>query len=249
MSVLGTAKRFTNRALSRIGHRIDFDAIIPQTRHLVTRIARAGLTPATVFDIGVADGTPWIYEAWPNAKYFLFDPTRESLPRMHELAKTLNAEVFNIALGDETKPVRLNVRPDHSGSSLYAEIGRVVISAKHQVQMRRFDELVPAGFTRPALVKIDVQGAELLVLSGMKQRLPDIDFIIVETSLIATLRGGPEFAEVVALMRDNGFVLFEIVGILRRPLDQAVAQIDAVFVPKNSPLRQDRRWAGPEVGT
>lgn len=30
---------------------------------------------------------------------------------------------------------------------------------------------------------------------------------------------------------------------LRRPLDGALAQMDVVFVPETSPLRQDRRWA------
>ena len=48
-------------------------------------------------------------------------------------------------------------------------------------------------------------------------------------------------------MRDSGFVLFDIIGVLRRPLDRAMTQIDAVFVPENSPLRQDRRWNVPEL--
>ena len=143
MTVLSLAKRVINRALLKVGHRIDFDAIIPQTKHLISHLARTGLTPATIFDIGVADGTPWIYDAWPEAKYFLFDPTRQSLPHMQELAKTLNAEVFNVALGEKSEQVMLNVRPEHSGSSLYAEVGKVVVSETYSVEMRRFDELVP----------------------------------------------------------------------------------------------------------
>jgi hypothetical protein len=39
-------------------------------------------------------------------------------------------------------------------------------------------------------------------------------------------------------MNDAGFVLFDIVAVNRRPLDLALAQMDAVFVPKTSPLRQ-----------
>ncbi len=83
----------------------------------------------------------------------------------------------------------------------------------------------------------------MLVLEGMGGRLKELDCIIVETSLIATLREGPEFADVMDLMRDNNFVLFDITAILRRPLDQALAQIDAVFVPDDSRLRSDHRWA------
>jgi hypothetical protein len=36
----------------------------------------------TIFHIGVADGTPWLYETFPDAKSHLIDPTRESLPHM-----------------------------------------------------------------------------------------------------------------------------------------------------------------------
>jgi hypothetical protein len=78
----------------------------------------------------------------------------------------------------------------------------------------------------------------------MGQRIQQIDCFVIETSLIATLRGSPEFAEVVCFMNRNGYVLFEIIDILRRPLDHALAQIDAVFVKQDSELRRDHRWAG-----
>ncbi len=240
--LLSYSKRVLNRVLAKVGHRIDFDSIIPQFDRLVAHLDRAGLSPVTVFDIGVADGTPWIYKAYPAAKYFLIDPTPQSLPSMRFWARRLNAEVFNVALGNIEGRVKLKVRPDHSGSSIFDEVGEAEILHELEVPMRRFDVLF-GKFERPALAKIDVQGAELLVLEGMGGRLKELDCIIVETSLIATLREGPEFADVMDLMRDNNFVLFDITAILRRPLDQALAQIDAVFVPDDSRLRSDHRWA------
>jgi hypothetical protein len=80
------------------------------------------------------------------------------------------------------------------------------------------------------------------VLRGMGERLKEIDCLIVETSLIATVHDGPEFAEVAGFMNNAGFVLFDIVAVNRRPLDLALAQMDAVFVPETSPLRRDHRW-------
>jgi hypothetical protein len=44
-------------------------------------------------------------------------------------------------------------------------------------------------------------------------------------------------------MNDAGFVLCDIVAVNRRPLDLALAQMDAVFVPETSPVRRDHRWA------
>ena len=35
----------------------------------------------------------------------------------------------------------------------------------------------------------------------------------------------------------------DIVGALRRPLDNQTAQMDLLFLPEKSPLQSDRRWA------
>lgn len=60
-----------------------------------------GFVPKTVIDIGVAYGTPDLYDAYPQAKYILVDPTRESLPHMQSISKRMNASILNIALGDK----------------------------------------------------------------------------------------------------------------------------------------------------
>jgi FkbM family methyltransferase len=203
-----------------------------------------GFVPRTVFDIGVAYGTPWLYEAFPKAKFHLIDPTRESLPHMQRWATLLDADIHNVALGDHEGLAEIRVRPEIGGSSLFEEVGDAEISGVYEVPVTRFDQLFPcAGHGRPALAKIDVQGAELGVLSGMGDNLEHLDMLIVETSLIATLRGdAPEVVDVLGFLGDRGFVLYDIVGAMRRPLDRSLAVIDAVFVQSNSPLRVDRRW-------
>ena len=113
---------------------------------------------------------------------------------------------------------------------------------RDRVPMRRFDSLIKE-IDRPALCKIDVQGAELMVLEGMTGRLGSIDAIVIETSTIASLKGGPEVHDIVHFMHDHGFVVADIVGMARRPLDGATAQLDVLFLPDDSPIRRDRRWA------
>ena len=57
------------------------------------------------------------------------------------------------------------------------------------------------------------------------------------------MKGGAEVRDVVSFLGDHGFVLADIVGLRRRPLDDATAQLDLLFVPHDKSLRMDRRWA------
>jgi FkbM family methyltransferase len=201
-----------------------------------------GFQPATVFDIGVGFGTYGLYHLFPDAFYHLVDPTPESLPYMQKLARRLHCEVHPLALGDRDGEATLEIRSDIQGSTLLEEVGPREFLRFDRVPVRRFDSLF-ASFPRPALCKIDVQGAEMMVLQGMTGRIADIDAFIVETSTIATVRGGAEVEAVVRFMHDHGFALADIIGLKRRPLDDATAQLDLMFVPEGSPMRADRRWA------
>ena len=242
MSTLGSIKRIINSQLGRFGLVVARDVAVPSFDRFVGAVRNVGLTPRTIMDIGVAYGTPWLYAPFSSTKFHLIDPTRESLPYMQEIAKTLETEIHNFGLGDRETEMTIAVRPEIDGSSLFEEVGECEISSTYEVPIKRFDHAF-GDLERPLLCKIDVQGAELMVLKGMGDRLHDVDLFIIETSLIATLKGNaPEFAEVVKFLKDRGFVLYDIIGTIRRPLDKDLAQIDGVFVPQSSPLRTDRRW-------
>ena len=205
-------------------------------------LERYRFCPATVFDIGVGFGTYELYRAYPHAFYYLIDPTPESLPHMRRIARRLEAEILNLALGDRDGDVVIEIRSDIQGSTLFEECGPRGVLRQQRVPLRRFDTAIGA-FERPALCKIDVQGAEMMVLAGMANRIEEIDAFIIETSTIATVKGGPEIHELVPFMKERGFVPFDVIGMKRRPLDGAAAQVDIVFVPEHSYLRADRRWA------
>jgi FkbM family methyltransferase len=194
-----------------------------------------------VFDIGVAYGTYELYRAFPDAFYHLVDPTPEALHYMRLLEKQLRCELHQIALGDQDGEVEIEIRPDIQGATLFDDVANHEILRRDRVPMRRFDSLMEE-IVRPSLCKIDVQGAELMVLEGMTGRLDSIDAIVIETSTIASLKGGPEVHDIVRFMHEHGFVLADILGMARRPLDGATAQLDVLFLPDDSPLRQDRRW-------
>ena len=113
----------------------------------------------SVFDVGVAAGTPELYSAFPDADLFLFDPTRQAAQHMQKIAAARSAVVFNVALGEKNGTIRLFVPDAHASATVFEEVDPVS-SATETVAVARFDDLVPE-VKGPALCKIDVQGPNL----------------------------------------------------------------------------------------
>src|SRR5262249_15864800 len=135
-----------------------------------------------------------------------------------------------------------NIPPDHSGSSFFADAsGATKINGITQALIRRFDEVCPP-ISGPALMKIDTQGAELMILAGIGKRLSEIDFFIIETSLLQIYVNAADFSDVMGFMMKHDFCFFDLISLHRRPYDRTLADIDAVFVPRNSRLRSELRW-------
>jgi FkbM family methyltransferase len=236
-------KETLNRLLARFGVRLVRSTTLPSWEGFFRLLRQYDLEPRTIFDIGVAQGTPQLYEAFPQAKFHLIDPTKEALPYMQAIAKRMDADVHNFALGDRETESTIVVRRNIGGSSFFEEQGRAPdVTGRYPVKVRRFDSIF-SEFDRPALAKIDVQGAELAVIRGMEGIVRQIDSIIVEVSTIATVIGGPEVSDVIALLDQMGLRLYDILSLNRRPLDGALAQVDLAFVQEQSALRADKRWA------
>src|SRR4030088_2420680 len=109
-----------------------------------------GFEPRTVIDVGVAFGTPPIYDAFPHARYFLVEPVAECRPALEKLKKRLNAEYFLVAAGAEDGEVTLNVHDDISGSSLFPPVeGKVADGQARLTPMRRLDSLLPQSLAHP----------------------------------------------------------------------------------------------------
>lgn len=137
----------------------------------------------------------------------------------------------------------INVHEDLVGSSLLSEDEPDVNGTPRSVEAITVDSLGVAG---PCILKVDVQGAELDVLVGATATLRHVELAVLETSMFRFFRGGPLFHDVVMWMAKRGFVVYDFGESLRRPLDDALSQIDVVFVPEISTLRESHIYARPD---
>ena len=220
-------------------------AMIPSMRHLdmpcrLRHLRHVGIKPTVILDIGSASGE-WARMAngiWPEAKIFGFEPNAREVPALETTKQELGVfEYFRCFLGPEAKVV--NYVDSKTQTSLFAEVQP---DATDQASMRVLDQMLAEGqILQPQLIKLDVQGFELEVLKGATRLMERVEVAIMEISFAPFHSGMPIVNDVVAFMQARGFVWYDIISALRRPKDDRLMQIDAIFVREGNPLL-DSRW-------
>jgi FkbM family methyltransferase len=190
------------------------------TEEAIFRALRAaGFEPKLVFDIGssLAEWSRVMGAVFPKAQFFLFEPLVGQKPLYEEgsleaIEMMPSSRLFKIAFADYDGEQTMYTDPSGYSSSLLltepvAAIDRGVVVTVSRIDTFLEREKLPV----PDLIKIDVQGAELLILKGAGRFLPKIQVIQLETWFS---RGyGPEtplFHEIYAFLAEHGFLLFEI---------------------------------------
>jgi len=208
---------------------------------------KLGFQPGTVFDVGVANGTDWLYTAYPDAQYFLVEPVAEFVPAMEEIAKVLKAEIVLAAAGPEFSETVIKLYGQTFSSSTiiktYGKKQTVGDAAEARViPVIPLDSLLEnREVPGPYLLKLDIQGAELLAIRGATKILEDTELIVMETNLFH-FGGAPDLADVVAHMRTLGFAVYDILGGAYRGYDGALGQIDLVFAKEDGFFRGYKKW-------
>ncbi len=201
-----------------------------------------GYKPAVVYDVGAAIGS-WTALAaafWPDSRFYCFEPLSERRAALAELAKTSpQVAVHHIGISDTDGALELTVTDDLWGSS-FAYTG----TQHRSVPIRQIATLIEVdGLPPPNFLKVDVQGFERRVLKGAGNHLATCDLVLLECQFFAFSQEMTTLDEPIAMMSQSGFVPYEIVDFLRRPLDGAMGQCDIIFVRRNHELVADRRWA------
>lgn len=209
-------------------------------------IGQLGFKPKTVVDVGVASGTPELYESFPEAYFLLLEPLKEFESDINSVLKKYKGSYVQAAAGSKQGQVTFNVHEDHlEGSSLYSEtMGSEADGRQITVEMVKIDDvLAEKKLVGPYLIKVDIQGAELDALDGAQNALAETEVVVLEVSLFEFMKGAPQFHDVVLYMKNQGFVAYDIIHGWNRPLDNALGQVDIVFVKEDGMFRQDHSYS------
>lgn len=206
---------------------------------------RLGLTPGAVIDVGVGPGTPDLYAAFEDATLVLVEPLEEWRADLERLRREQGAEVVFAAAGPARGEIEISVhRVPACSSMLGGRRGEGFSASRRTVPMVRLDEVVEdLGLSGPFVVKVDVEGAELEVLSGALGVLGDTELVLLEVSLFELIPGSPQLHDIVAWMHDHGFVAADFYNGHNRLLDGSLAQLDVAFVREDGRFRREHAYA------
>jgi FkbM family methyltransferase len=186
-----------------------------QPKDHVEYLNNMGIKPKVIYDIG-ACVMHWTKEAkkvWPEAKIVMFD----AMNHAEFLYKESGLDYYcDGPVGDFTRWVKYYENPmDPAGNSVFKE-DTPYITEEHAVdkKMRSLDDIASEkGWEKPDLVKIDAQGAELLILVGAEKTLSECQDIIIEMQHQEYNLGAPQKDDVTQYLNEMGFELVDQIHI------------------------------------
>ena len=211
------------------------------------RLRDLGFAPGLVFDVGAfrGDFARMALAVWPEARIACFDPLRHGIARIEALKETFpTIECYRTLVGaEERTEVPLRVANASTSVLRSRDSDTLPVEIVPQTTVDRAVERHYAG-RAPDFLKIDVQGYELEVLKGAEGALAPggTQVILAEVNLLDLHEGVPLLDELAGWLAARGFVAYDICGLIRRPLDDALWQADMIFVRRDSALRRDKGY-------
>ncbi len=213
---------------------------------MVSRLAKLGIMPGTIVDVGANVGQFAVATAkiFPGAVVHSYEPAPESYSKLSGLTSRLsNLKTYQLALGEADGEIGFHVNSHaHSSSALtLADAHKSAFPSALEVKtitvkMATLDRVYDGvELASPVFLKLDVQGYEERVLMGAVRFLDRVDYVIAEVYFVPLYIGEKPAQGMITLMGELGFEFAQPVGFLTDPHSGKYLQFDALFVRKNIP--------------
>lgn len=221
------------------------DLGVPSLHRTLQHLKSVDFTPDHVVDGGAYEGQ-WaldFLEVFPATKILMIEAQESKKDKLDDLCSQNASLKFYIGLlsgeNDKTFSFMENETASHiedmptiSGEYTVRELKTITLD-----KLMEQTNFGPVNF-----LKLDVQGHESEVLRGSKVALASAEFCLLEVTLLELGENSVLFIDLANQMADFGFQIYDITQLMRRPFDNALYQMDVLFVRKNSKFISDKRW-------
>ena len=223
----------------KINHKFQNHNQVTNLDIIITSLKNKNFEPEYVVDVGCFKGiwTNKLLKFFPNSKYILFDADDKNIEYLDKLKFNYKNVDYKIKLlSDDEK--EYDFFSMASGSSIFEEQTNYSREIKKMKSSLLYNEL-PSEIknTKSNLIKLDVQGAELKIITGLKELINNFEVIILEVSLHKYNKDSPLFYEVISYMQNKKYILYDIYDLKRLGnRDSYLLQFDCVFLREDSNL-------------
>lgn len=211
----------------------------------IAHAASLGFTPRVIFDCGAYDGS-WAAETaqtFPGAQLVLVEPNPQLQPKIRQNIAGIQPPpvVVEAAVGESEGTAHLNVwgneQTSTAGSSLLGHV-QGEAATRVAVKVLTIDAIAAREGKSPDFLKLDLQGFELPALNGATNALQTCELCQIEFGVLEAYVGRTTPRQILDVMYDFNYTLYDVVDLIYRPYDDALTGGDFVFVKNDSPMRK-----------
>lgn len=196
--------------------------------------------PICLVDIGAYDGsfTQVMARYCGISKGLLIEPLPHRAANLNQIFNSPEYTVLECALSAKGGTTEFEINEFEATSSILRikrtipELSTLKLGAGKIIECRTktLDEIILENqISTIDLIKIDVQGAEHLVIEGATETLKIAQMVWTEVSFKALYEGSSTFQDIYSLLNQAGFRLVELESGFRSPKGELL-QSDALFV-------------------
>jgi len=209
-----------------------------------------------IFDVGAHHGhiSILLSNLLPNAQIYAFEPFPESFSVLQDNTRgNSHIHCFNFGLSDNEGVYNFYSNPSSQTNSLFSTDengpttwGKGLLETKTVInaQFKTLDSVVrELDLPKIDILKMDVQGAEHLVLKGAEQCCSRkfIHLVFSEIIIQPTYQGQLRFDDALTAFYDRGFDLYHLFE-LSRDNKGYLRQLDALFVQSGKTLDHSKTF-------